>query len=73
MYGGRYVPNRIFRGKIVEALRDASLGIDAEKIGRSIAVDWDLDDHHEWLNGLLEGLVRDQMIVKKEKKYRLHE
>lgn len=73
MLGGRFIPNRIFRGRIVEALRDHHSGLSFERIGAEICVDWNMDDHKEWLKGLLAGLVRDSMIQKKRNIYLLAE
>ncbi len=67
--GGKFIPNRIFRGRIVDVLRDAENGLDEQKIGSSICLDWDEAEHLEWLRGLLKGLVRDEMVVLREKNY----
>lgn len=71
MMAGRFVPNRIFRGKIVEALRDAPHGLTLEAVGRTAIADWTMDDHTEWLSGLLLKLVQDGLLEKSGKKYRL--
>ncbi len=70
---GKFIPNRIFRGKIVETLRDAKAGLNSEKIGAEIAVDWNPKEHREWLQGLLKNLVRDMMIQKRGARYMLSE
>lgn len=70
MLGGRFVPNRIFRGRIVETLRDHHEGLASDRIGSEIAADWN-EEHREWLDGLLKGLVRDSMVQKKKEKYLL--
>lgn len=71
MLGGKYIPNRIFRGRIVEALRDAHTGLPFERIGSEICVDWNVDEHRVWLEGLLDGLIRDSMVMKHHTKYEL--
>ncbi len=76
---GRFIPNRIFRGRIVEQLRDHPKGLSPEEIGRRIAVDWlvlsetngTMGDHKKWLAGLIEGLKRDGMIEQRGATYRL--
>ncbi len=73
MMAGRFVPNRIFRGKIVEALRDAPGGLTREAVGRSAIADWSMGDHMDWLDGLLLKLSQDGLLEKKGKKYRLKE
>lgn len=71
--GSVYIPNRIFRGRIVEALRDAHQGLSLIAIGKQISVDWDPKEHTEWLEGLLEKLIRDGMIVRRGKRFLLGE
>ncbi len=71
--GSKFIPNRIFRGRIVEQLRDASEGLSLEQIGPLIAIDWSVDEHRLWLQELLEKLELDQMIKKTRKRYVLAE
>lgn len=63
MVGSTYIPNRIFRGRIVEALRDADVPLDAETIGQQVCIDW-ADEHREWLQGLVDKLVKDALIAR---------
>jgi A/G-specific adenine glycosylase len=55
------VPNRIYRGRIVEALRRKESGFRAEALGREIYPDFSLRDL-PWLKSLLEGLERDGLV-----------
>ena len=71
MMAGRFVPNRIFRGKIVEALRDAKKGLTLQELGTEAIADWTMGDYQEWMRGLIEGLKRDKIIQEKKKKYLL--
>lgn len=71
MMAGRYVPNRIFRGKVVEALRDVAPGLTLDGIGKAAIADWSMDDHTEWLTALIAKLVTDGLLEKNGKKYRL--
>lgn len=66
---GKYVPNRIFRGRIIEVLRHTRTGCSFDDIGREIAIDWSLGDHQKWLQLLLQKLEKDQMITVKKTKY----
>lgn len=59
---GRFIPNRIFRGRIIEELRDVQRGLSAEDIGSRIAADWSFDDHRMWLSTLMENLMNDGLI-----------
>lgn len=68
--GGKHIPNRIFRGRIVESLRDHG-SLSLEQIGANISVDWDPAEHREWLQGLLKKLTVDRLVDVKGKKYLL--
>ncbi len=68
---GKFIPNRIFRGRIVDALRDEKRGLTLDQIGSRITLDWVFGDHREWLFGLLKKLERDELIEVKRGKYAL--
>lgn len=61
LVGSTYIPNRIFRGKIVEALRDAQNGLSADEIGAQICIDWEAK-HRKWLDSLIQKLVQEKML-----------
>jgi A/G-specific adenine glycosylase len=72
MMAGKFIPNRIFRGKIVEALRDAKKPLSVQKIGETAIADWPVRQEREWLVTLLEKLAKDSLIEKTAKQhYRL--
>ncbi len=71
MMAGRFVPNRIFRGKIIEVLRDADNGLQPDEVGSRAIADWTMGDHRTWLDELVQGLIRDGMIEKKKQKWLL--
>lgn len=71
MIGGRFTPNRIVRGRIVEALRDHPQGLGLERIGRSVAIDWNTQEHRVWLQGILDKLMKEQLLHKKQRHYHL--
>ncbi|MFA6039240.1 MAG: hypothetical protein WCV62_00735 [Candidatus Peribacteraceae bacterium] len=58
---GKFVPNRIIRGRVVEYLRDRH-GASISDIGAHVCIDWDVEEHREWLTGILVKLARDGMI-----------
>lgn len=70
--GSTYIPNRIFRGRVVEALRDHPHGLKLEEVGK-----WISPDHKQelrtWLQDLIKKLVQEKMIMKKGAKYVLAE
>lgn len=72
MVGSTYIPNRIFRGRVVEALRDAEQGMTMEQLGREVCIDWDAE-HRAWLKSLIQKLVRDSILSSRGKKYVLSE
>jgi hypothetical protein len=55
------VPNRIYRGRIVEALRRKEAGFRADALGREIHPEFSPHDV-PWLESLLEGLERDGLV-----------
>lgn len=67
--GTRYIPNRIFRGRIIEALRDAPYGMTSEEIGAHICIDWNAKEHKEWLSKLIKKLMQDGMIDREKSRY----
>jgi A/G-specific adenine glycosylase len=67
--GSKYIPNRIFRGRIVDELRDAPKGLLLSDIGQRICIDWKSSEHQEWLRALLEKLQKDALIMKESRKY----
>ena len=60
--GGRFVPNRIVRGKIVDLLRDHPRGLTLAGIGREICLDWLAREHTGWLRGILDALEKEELI-----------
>jgi len=60
--GAKYIPNRIFRGKVVDELRDATSGLTHAEIGRRVCLDWDATEHTEWLEGIIASLKKDHLI-----------
>jgi A/G-specific adenine glycosylase len=61
--GARPVPDRIYRGRIVEHLRQISddRGVRLVQLGRAIRPDFSVV-YHTWLMHLLEGLQKDGLI-----------
>lgn len=66
--GTTYIPNRIFRGRIVEALRDHPNGLKIREIAK-----WISPDHGQepkgWLEGLIKKLIQDGMMKKRGDRY----
>lgn len=71
LMAGKFVPNRIFRGKVIEALRDAEKGLRLEEIGKRAIADWTMGDHRTWLDGLLQKLTDDRLLEVQRGKYAL--
>lgn len=72
MEGAKFVPNRIFRGRIVEALRNAKRGMTLDELGKEISNDWNSDEHAEWLRSIVEKLVTEEMLRRKGAVIALH-
>ncbi len=66
--GTKYIPNRIFRGRIVEALRDHPKGLKIDEIAK-----WISPDHGQepkgWLEALIKKLIQEDMLKKVGGKY----
>ena len=71
MIAGRFVPNRIVRGRIVEALREHPRGLTVGAIGSAACIDWHPEEHRVWLMSLLTGLQRDGIVAKQRARYLL--
>jgi A/G-specific adenine glycosylase len=69
--GSTFIPNRIFRGKIVEELRDAVLPLRSDEIGSRVCIDWSPAKHRKWMEELLSKLEKDSLIVRKDSAYAL--
>jgi len=68
---GRFVPNRIVRGRIVEVLRQTPSGLSLNAIGRRVASDWSLVAHHHWLEQILKKLEQDALVARRTGKFTL--
>lgn len=68
---GRFVPNRIVRGRIVEVLRQTPSGLSLNAIGRRVASDWSLVVHHHWLEQILKRLEQDALVARRTGKFTL--
>ncbi|MFH1444436.1 MAG: hypothetical protein ABIG34_03530 [Candidatus Peregrinibacteria bacterium] len=69
---GRFVANRITRGKIIEVLRDATDGLFVSSIGRKTCSDWS-PAHRGWLSEILRQLEQEKLAARKGATYVLHE
>lgn len=68
--GTTYVPNRIFRGRIVEALRDHPKGLQLDELGKWISPDYS-EEFRPWLHGLIKKLAQEKMIEERGSTYAL--
>ncbi|OIO55813.1 hypothetical protein AUJ46_00115 [Candidatus Peregrinibacteria bacterium CG1_02_54_53] len=68
---GRFVPNRITRGRIIESLRDATEGLLVASIGRKVCTDWSVTQRR-WLMKLLKKLEQEKLVARKGAIYVLH-
>ncbi|MFH0770166.1 MAG: hypothetical protein V1926_02195 [Candidatus Peregrinibacteria bacterium] len=67
LISGRFVPNRIIRGRIVEHLRDCASGLSMGEIGKRVCSDWFGKRHRKWLRGIVGKLIKDRLLVQKGK------
>ncbi len=66
---GRHVPRRIYRGRIVEALRDAALATDT--LGARIKADYDAVRDRAWLERILAALRAEGIIDRRHGRWQL--
>lgn len=67
--GSTFIPNRIFRGKVVEELRDEPAGLPLSTIGQRICLDWSESEHTDWLQGIINSLTRDHLVEQQGSAY----
>jgi A/G-specific adenine glycosylase len=68
---GKFVPNRIIRGRIIEFLRDEPQGAALNDIGANVCIDWKSEEHELWLRSILEKLKKDALIRSRGKRFAL--
>ena len=73
MVGARFTPNRIFRGRIIELLRDSHSGLSFADIGRNICADWSAAHHREWLRSILAKLKEEALVTEKRRRFALRD
>ena len=71
LVGSAFVPNRIFRGRVVEELRDADRGLTLEELGKRVCIDWDDVAHRAWLRGLVKKLIAERIVTARRQRYLL--
>ena len=62
MVGTTFIPNRIFRGRIVQFLREHTSGAKLHTVGVNICIDWNPLDHTQWLQNILDVLIKDSLV-----------
>ena len=73
LVGSTFIPNRIFRGRVVDQLRDHPQGMDLLDIGKHICIDWSTAHHKKWLSDILEKLEGDGLVQKNGKTFTLQD
>jgi hypothetical protein len=68
---GKYVPNRIIRGRVVELLRDSKTPLTLESIGREVCIDWSPEEHRDWLEKIVAKLIKDALLSRRGSTYML--
>lgn len=67
---GRFVPNRIYRGRIVDLLRTHHRGLPPATIGARVKRDWRTSDRR-WLHMILQALIDEGLLTKRRRSYAL--
>jgi A/G-specific adenine glycosylase len=71
LISGTFTPNRLVRGRIVEALRDHQCGLTLRELGPFAANDWEAGIYEPWLQSILERLISDGILEYVRSKYRI--
>lgn len=71
LVGSAFIPNRIFRGKVVEELRDADNGLSLRDLGQRVCIDWSPAAHEDWLKEIVERLCKDEFLTRQGSRYLL--
>jgi A/G-specific adenine glycosylase len=71
LVGSTFVPNRIFRGRVIDELRDAPEGLSLETLGRNVCLDWSPRRHRAWLRKLVLRLIEEKMVARSGSRYAL--
>lgn len=66
---GKHIPRRIYRGRVIEVLREG--GADTNRIGHAIKKDWDGRKDKKWLTAILFQLQKEEMIIRKNSLWQL--
>lgn len=68
---GRFVPNRIIRGRVIETLRDTPAGLSLDALGKQVAADWSPAAHRIWLRKILKRLTHDALVAQRSGRFTL--
>jgi A/G-specific adenine glycosylase len=68
---GKFVANRIIRGRIVDFLRDEGSGAALDTIGAHVCIDWNPLQHRLWLRGIVQKLKTDALLSQSGRRYQL--
>lgn len=61
-------PDRIYRGRILKFVREASRGVDPRTIGHAVDKSFDPIADREWVEAMIGRLIKDQLIEVRSKK-----
>jgi A/G-specific adenine glycosylase len=67
---GKFIPNRIIRGRIVQQLRQFKAGRTFEQLGEAVCSDWG-PQHAKWLQTILDKLIIDKLLMREKNTFKL--
>lgn len=73
VHGGKKFPDRIYRGRILKVVKSSDKGCSRQEIIDQANLGYNPDQDKQWLNGMLERLVKDNLLAQKRNKYFLPE
>lgn len=71
IHRGKKYPDRIYRGKILQAIKESSTAISIKKLIGLVDKDYDAKQDKQWFESMLTRLEKDQMIRLTRKGYTL--
>ena len=61
-------PDRIYRGRILKYIRESKRGIDPRSVGNAVDKSFDRITDTEWVDAMINRLIKDQMLEMRSKK-----
>ncbi|MCE9585813.1 A/G-specific adenine glycosylase [Candidatus Uhrbacteria bacterium] len=71
IHHGKKFPDRIYRGRILKAVRERSAGIDIDRLGQIVDDAFDNKQDMVWLEQMVQRLVQDHLVSRSKQRVTL--